>query len=165
MVAPTAVGAGFGLERFVGPLHPQAPLPQQILQHWVGQQAHFTIAHLQGHVTIAQVVSRLQQGLWAVRLNPQQRFGRRVHPHPRQAIVSGQPLPRQEGLSPWQLQQEWLATTGLAQAAQPRAFLRREVKHQRLPRRPSGGVEPETLAQLQGWRGGVIHRGRLVRLD
>lgn len=156
-----AVSTGFGLERFVGMVHRQAPLPQQILQHGVGEQPQFPRPHLQGHMTIAQVIGRPQQSQGGVRPDHQQGFGGGVHAHPGEVVAGGQPLSRLERFPTGQLKQKRQATRAVAKSAQSAALLGCEHKHQGVRGVPPGGVEPKTAAQHKRRRSGVNHCGRL----
>ena len=81
--AGVVVGTGLGGERCPQQHRGQAPVAQQPLEHRIGQQPQFTGENLQGHMAVAQVVSRLQQGQGVVGLQLQQLLLGRHHPHQR----------------------------------------------------------------------------------
>ncbi len=137
--AGVVVGTGLGGERCPQQHRGQAPVAQQPLQHRIGQQPQFTGKNLQGHMAVAQVVSRLQQGQGVVGLQLQQLLLGGHHPHqgwPRRR--GGEAIAGPQGLAAGQLQQQRAAAAGVAPAPQ-------------LP--PFGGGEGQ-LGQVGSGRGG-----------
>ena len=55
------VGAGLGQEGLLAAFELETTVLQQVGQHRIPEQAQFAGAELQGHMAVAEVVSRLQQ--------------------------------------------------------------------------------------------------------
>ncbi len=150
--AGIVVGTDLGGERRPQRLGGQAPVPQQPLEHRIGKQPQFAGEDLQGHMAVAQVVGRLQQGQGVVGLQPQQLLLGGHHPHQRRALGDGgKPIAGPQGLAAGQLQQQRPTAAGVATAPQLAPFGRGEgqLRQNRIGR----GRSP--VAQEQGL--GIIH--------
>ena len=73
------IGTGLRQEWGLIALHAQIPLAQQIGQNAVLQENQMVGVELHRHMTIAQVISRLQQGQGLSAVHPHHRFGGRLH--------------------------------------------------------------------------------------
>jgi len=114
-MALPAVGPGLGLEGLMSLPHLKPPLPQEMLEHGIGEEAQFERAHLQGDMAVAEMVGGPQQGQGLRGAHQEQGLGRRLHPHAGQAVVSSEPLAGAQGLPPRQLEQELLTAATAAQ--------------------------------------------------
>jgi hypothetical protein len=133
-MARAGVGARLGQEGFVATLQPQAAPHEQIGEHGIIAKPQLLLAQLQSHMPIAEVVGRLEQGQGRRGPHQQQRFRRRLNPHPRERTkargVGMQPLSWGQRLAAGQLQQQRPAAAALAQATQTVALLSRERQRQ-----------------------------------
>ena len=148
------VGPGLGIEGCPQGLGGQAPVAQQALQHRIRQQPQLSRQDLQGHMAVAQVVSRLHQSQGISSPQPQQVFSGRHHPHQRRPLGrGGQAVTGPQGLAAGQLQQQRQAATAVATATQLPPFGRGEGQLGQAGR--GRGRGRLTMAEHQGL--GVIH--------
>lgn len=133
------------------PTHLQPPVVKQLLEHRIGQQAQFLRPHLQGHMAIAQVISRLQQLQGAPGPHHQERFGRRLHLHESHPILLGEPFPRLQGRPPGELQEQILAAAASPMPPQAGAVLGAEGQAQGGVGTLGWGGHAKTPVEHQGW--------------
>ena len=118
-----AVGAALRLKGLLHPLHLQPPMAEQLLQHWIGQQAQAVRPQLQSHMAIAQVIGGLQQLQGAPGPHHQEGFRRGHHLHQGHPILLGEPFPRLQGRPPGELQKQILPAAAAPMAPQAGALL------------------------------------------
>jgi hypothetical protein len=118
MAMTLGVGAGLGQEGLLAAFELETTVLQQVGQHRIPEQAQFAGAELQGHMAVAEVVSRLQQRHRLGGPHQQQGFGGRLHPHRRIAGLPEQPLAGAQWLAPLELEQQVAAAEALAVAPQ-----------------------------------------------
>jgi len=147
-VTEAGVGARLGQERLVAALQGQAAPGEKIRQHRILAEAELPLAQLQGHMPIAQVISRLQQGEGCRGARHQQGLRSRLHPHQRTSPFRRQPFAGPQRLTAGKLQQQRPSTTAQPPTAQPGALLGGE----RQPQRPSAarGFRPAFGPQPAG---------------
>ena len=147
-VTEAGVGARLGQERLVAALQGQAAPSEKIRQHRILAEAELPLAQLQGHMPIAQVISRLQQGEGCRGARHEQGLRSRLHPHQRTTPLRRQPFAGPQRLTAGKLQQQRPSTTAQPPTAQPGALLGGE----RQPQRPSAarGFRPAFVPQPAG---------------
>ena len=147
-VTETGVGARLRQERLVAALQGQAAPSEKIRQHRILAEAELPLAQLQGHMPIAQVISRLQQGEGCRGARHEQGLRSRLHVHQRTTPLRRQPFAGPQRLTAGKLQQQRPSTTAQPPTAQPGALLGGE----RQPQRPSAarGFRPAFVPQPAG---------------
>ena len=103
---------------------------QQVGQHRIPEQTEFAGAQLQGHMAVAEVISRLQQRQGLGGPHQQQGFGGGLHPHRRIAGLPEQPLAGAQRFAPLELEQQVATAAALAMAPQAGAVIGREGQPQ-----------------------------------
>ncbi len=162
-VTEAGVGPRLGQERLLAALQGQAAPDEKIRQHRILAEADLPLAQLQGHMPIAQVIGRLQQGEGCRGARHQQGLRSCLHPHQRTTPLRRQPFAGPQRLAAGKLQQQRPSTTAQTPTAQSGALLGGE----RQPQRPSAArgfrpaVGPQPAGQQQGrwWIGDFVgHR-------
>jgi hypothetical protein len=102
-VARRRVGATLRQEGGQLCFEPQAPLPQQISEYGIGEQAQLAGPHFKGDMAIAEVISRPQQLQGIGGAHQQQRFGGGFHLHQRWTVVAAEPFAGLERLTAGEL--------------------------------------------------------------
>jgi len=130
MAASCGVSASLRQERGLAALQLQPPLLQQIGQHRILKQPKLTGADLQGHMAVAEVISRPQQVEGVAGANHQQGLRGRLHPNRRSARLPAEPFARLQRGATLQLQQQITPAVASAMAAQPGALIGAEAEAQ-----------------------------------
>ena len=130
MAASCGVSASLRQERGLAALQLQPPLLQQIGQHRILKQPKLTGADLQGHMAVAEVISRPQQVEGVAGANHQQGLRGRLHPNRRSARLPAEPFARLQRGATLQLQQQITPAVASAMAAEPGALIGAEGEAQ-----------------------------------